>query len=364
MLKIDKDEMVQLLKRVKPYIEKREELVNAHCLISTIGNKLEIKAFDTNSNGIILKVKDDSVLIDSENLATANGIDLLKHISNLEKGYIELYPNGNELIIKQKKRVIKLEMYCPTGWKFPNIADTKPIDIDIPEFIIGNSQGKNFTASRNIDEKLNSMWLDISNGECSIVATDTKRLYKRSSKCTTKEEIKLFYHVSMANELPKLIGAENGKLSYNSKRLIFETENEIIVASLYDGVMMDYRELEVKGEAIVLSVPKNVLEKEVKFMDKVSSNISVHIANKGIMMEAIDCKIQASSLIENIDLAVETDINMHTCSKNIKDILPFIDSDNIKMYFPKELSLNDEGRFIGNYQILHENITYLLVAYR
>lgn len=156
---LNKQKFESTLSLLQPFLDKKDFTeITSHIYISTVNNVLEIKAHDYES-GLIVKIEDDSLQINSEGKATVNGTKIFNTIKALKNDVIKVKTDGNNLIVSQKRTTLKLPMFNPEQYKFPNLEDNEfqKIDIDIDEFISSIKKVLPTSDTNNIKQELNGV---------------------------------------------------------------------------------------------------------------------------------------------------------------------------------------------------------------
>lgn len=328
-LLIDKNQFENMLSTLQPFIDKKDvSQITSHILLKVEDDKLTLKATDYE---IGLKINSETVTIEEDGVATANGKKLLDIIKRLKNENVILETRDDSLLIKQGKSKFKLPMFEANEYPdFPKVENKPKIDINSLKLLKSIKKAIPAIDTNNPKFELNGALIDIKTDRINIVSTDTKRLSIVELKNEANGEISLIVPKKALIEIQKIF-FEDIEIFYDEVNLIIKSQNYEFYTKLINGNFPNYERIIPKEIKHKIELPKHAIIEEVKLMTSISNEIKVTITNSKLIFESLsDENSEAKSELE-FNTQLQDEISLGINSKYLMDFLSLIDSDTFLM---------------------------------
>lgn len=305
-------------------------------LMELSGGRLKVTASDLETTLVSVIGVDN---VESEGVIAAPVklmLDSLKEFSE-QPLTVEADENSWEITISWKSGSLKIP--GTSGLSYPTVpeldADANEVLMDVDMMINGINKTIFATADDDLRPVMNSVFVNISSGNVTFVATDAHKLVKYSASSDVACTASFILPKKPANLLRGILLKEDDavKVRFDKKNVVFALKNSTLVCRLIEGVYPNY------NAVIPAANPNKMIVDRVEFLNAIKrvavcSNQATNLIELAIGANKISLLAKdldfSSSANETLSCAYEGDpITIGFKSTFLVDILSNIDTPSV-----------------------------------
>lgn len=298
-----------------------------------------------------------SVISESDGEVVVNSRLFGDIIRKLEDSYVDITLKDLTLNIVCKNSNFNIS--CQSADEFPRTLDF-PIEnsfsmkeLDLKEAI----RRTTFAVSNDDTRKMFTGVLMDLKDDISFVSLDGFRMARVIIGISTKNSSSIIPATHL-NELQKILGSNDVKISIGKKKVLFETADTKLYSTLFGGEFFNYEDLIRKNHTTEVTINRNMLETSIERASLLAKEeranlIKLNISSENLM---ISSKTEIGNVEENVPCkTVGPDLTIAFNSKYLLDGIKILESEEVVLNFTDSVN-----PLIVN----EENFTYLVLPVR